>query len=256
MSYGDGSVGASGVVYADKVVVGPVTATSQAVEAATQVSAEFTEDTNTDGLLGLAFSNINQVRPTPQTTFFDSVKSTLSQKLFAVNLKKGAAGSFDFGFINAAKYTGAITYVPVASSSGFWQFTAGTYSVGSSTYSSSNIGTAVADTGTTLLMLPSAIVKAYYAKVSGSSYSNDDGGYIFPCSASLPAFNVNIGGRSFAVPGSYINFAPIGDTQCYGGIQPNDGLQFSIFGGVFLKSVYAIFDQTQSTARLGFAKQA
>jgi hypothetical protein len=89
ISYQDGS-GASGDVYADKVVVGPVTATSQAVEAATQVSAQFTEDTDNDGLLGLAFSTINTVRPTKQTTFFDTVKSTLKQKLFAVDLKKGA----------------------------------------------------------------------------------------------------------------------------------------------------------------------
>lgn len=48
ISYGDGS-GASGTVYADKVVVGGVTATSQAVEAATSVSAAFSQDQDNDG---------------------------------------------------------------------------------------------------------------------------------------------------------------------------------------------------------------
>jgi hypothetical protein len=96
ISYGDGS-GASGLVYADKVVVGGVTATSQAVEAATSISAQFQQDTDNDGLLGLAFSSINTVEPDQQTTFFDSVKSTLARKLFTVDLKKGAAGSYDFG---------------------------------------------------------------------------------------------------------------------------------------------------------------
>jgi aspergillopepsin I len=96
ISYGDGS-GASGVVYADKVVVGGVTATSQAVEAATSVSAEFQQDTDNDGLLGLAFSTINTVRPDQQTTFFDTVKPTLAKKLFTVDLKAGKAGTYDFG---------------------------------------------------------------------------------------------------------------------------------------------------------------
>ena len=74
-----------------------MTATSQAVEAATSVSAQFTSDTDNDGLLGLAFSSINTVKPVQQTTFFDTVKSTLAQKLFTANLKKGTAGSYDFG---------------------------------------------------------------------------------------------------------------------------------------------------------------
>jgi len=96
ISYGDGS-GAAGTVYADKVVVGGVTATSQAVEAATSVSSEFTQDTANDGLLGLAFSSINTITPNQQTTFFDTVKSTLAQALFTADLKKGAPGAYDFG---------------------------------------------------------------------------------------------------------------------------------------------------------------
>jgi aspergillopepsin I len=78
-------------------VIGPVTATSQAVEAATSVSSSFVTDKSNDGLVGLAFSSINTVKPNAATTFFDTVSSSLSSALFAADLKKGAPGSYDFG---------------------------------------------------------------------------------------------------------------------------------------------------------------
>jgi aspergillopepsin I len=76
---------------------GEATATSQAVEAATSVSSQFVSDADNDGLVGLAFSSINTVTPTAATTFFDTVKSSLDKALFAADLKKGAAGTYDFG---------------------------------------------------------------------------------------------------------------------------------------------------------------
>lgn len=96
ITYGDQS-GAAGDVYTDKVVVGGVTATKQAVEAATSVSSTFVSNTDNDGLLGLAFSSINQVQPKQQTTFYDTVKSTLAKGLFTADLKAGTAGSYTFG---------------------------------------------------------------------------------------------------------------------------------------------------------------
>ena len=96
ITYGDQS-GASGIVYTDKVVIGGVTATRQAVEAATSVSASFTSNRDSDGLVGLAFSSINQVQPRQQLTFFDTVKPTLAKGLFTVDLKAGEAGSYTFG---------------------------------------------------------------------------------------------------------------------------------------------------------------
>ncbi|KAG9930366.1 aspartic endopeptidase Pep1, partial [Aureobasidium melanogenum] len=115
--YGDGS-GASGKVYADKVVVGSVTATSQAVEAATSVSSGLTSHTDSDGILGLAMSSLNTVSPNKQTTFFDTVRPHLAKQVFTADLKKGAPGSYGFGYIDSTKYTGSITYVNLNSNNG------------------------------------------------------------------------------------------------------------------------------------------
>lgn len=237
-------------------MIGGVTATSQAVEAATSVSSQFTRDKDTDGLLGLAFSSINTVRPTAQKTWFDNVHSSLASPVFSVALKYHAAGSYDFGYIDSAKYTGDITYVNVNTANGFWQFTSTGYAIGSGSTVQTSID-AIGDTGTTLLYLPSAVVRAYYAKVTGSSNSATYGGYVFPCSATLPSFSAIIGGVAQVVPGKYINYAPVedGSTTCYGGIQENTGIGFSIFGDIFLKSKYVIHELS-STPRIGFAEQA
>lgn len=81
--------------------IGAVTATSQAIEAATSISSAFISDKDNDGLVGLSFSSINTVSPKPAATFFDTVKSSLNLALFAADLKKGAAGSYDFGVSNS-----------------------------------------------------------------------------------------------------------------------------------------------------------
>ncbi|KAJ5690053.1 hypothetical protein N7462_004445 [Penicillium macrosclerotiorum] len=252
IQYGDQS-SASGDVYKDTVTVGGVKATGQAVEAASQISQQFVNDKNNDGLLGLAFSSINTVKPKAQTTFFDTVKSQLDSPLFAVTLKHNAPGTYDFGFVDKSKYTGSLEYTQVDSSQGFWSFTADGYKIGSTTGGSIQ---GIADTGTTLLMLPDDVVTAYYKQVSGAQEDSSVGGYTIPCDAKLPDFTVTIGSYDAVVPGDLVNYAPIqsGSSTCFGGIQSNSGLGFSIFGDIFLKSQYVVFDS--NGPRLGFAAQA
>ena len=141
-------------------------------------------------------------------------------------------------------------------SKGFWEFTAGTYSIGSGS-PAGNIGDSIADTGTSLLYIPNAAAKKYYAQIPGAVLTKSAGGYTLPCDATPPDFNVNIGTGTFTVPGSYMIYAPLasGSTTCFGGIQSSRGFGFNIFGDVFLKSVYAVFDETQSSPNIGFAAQ-
>ena len=211
ISYGDGS-SASGNIYFDKVSVGATTVTSQAVEAAETISAQFQSDTDNDGLLGLAFPSINTASPNKVATFFQNAMPSLAAPLFTANLKKGKPGNYNFGYIDSGEYTGSITYTSVNTANGFWEFTGSGYAVGSGAFVSSSID-GIADTGTTLLYLPAAAVKAYYAKVSGATNSASQGGYIFPCSATLPSITLGIGKYRAVVPGSYINYAPATSTR-------------------------------------------
>ena len=269
ISYGDGS-SASGNIFFDTVSVGATTVTKQAVEAAETISAQFQSDTANDGLLGLAFDSINTASPNRVATFFQNAIPTLASPLFTANLKKGEPGNYNFGYIDSSEYTGSITYTPVNTANGFWEFTGSGYAVGSGAFNTLSID-AIADTGTTLLYLPAAAVRAYYAQVSGATNSPAVGGYIFPCSAALPSITLGIGSYRAVVPGSYINYAPATSTrksfncppslqktypnnlaECFGGIQSDAGIGFAIYGDIFLKSQFVVFNGA-STPSIGFA---
>ena len=251
ISYGDGS-SASGNVYTDVVNVGGTSVTGQVVELAQTISSEFAQD-QSDGLLGLAFSSINTVKPNQAKTFFANAESSLDSPLFTANLKKGQPGSYNFGYIDSSEYTGEITYTAVDNSQGFWGFTTSGYTIGSGSPVRQSIS-AIADTGTTLLLLPDDLVSAYYSKVSGASNSQTDGGYVFPCSATLPDLTLQIEGYAAVVPGNYMNYAPASASgSCFGGLQSNSGIGLSIFGDVFLKAQFVVFSDAAGGPQLGFA---
>ncbi|KAK5996749.1 Endothiapepsin [Cladobotryum mycophilum] len=250
--YGDGS-SSSGDVYTDSVTIGGFTVKSQAVETAKTVSAQFAQDADSSGLLGLAFDAINTVKPTKQKTWFSNAKSTLKSSLFTANLKHQQDGTYNFGYIDSSEYTGPLTYVPVDSSEGFWGFTASGYSVGSGRLSRTSIS-GIADTGTSLLLLPDNVVDSYYNSVQSAQFDDQQGGYTFDCSASLPSFNFGVGSSTITVSGDLLNYAPIDDSgeTCFGGIQSNGG-DISIFGDVALKAAVVVFDGGNS--RLGWAQK-
>jgi hypothetical protein len=79
-------------------------------------------------------------------------------------------------------------------------------------------------------------------------------GYTFPCSVALPNLTLGIGSYRAVVPGNYLNYSPAG-SKCFGGLQSDKGIGSSLFGDVFFKSQFVIFDGS-STPRVGFAAKA
>lgn len=213
ISYGDGS-GALGTVGTAAVNIGGAIVSNQAIELATSIAPSLIEDISIDGIVGFGWSNINTVKPVRQTTFFDKLKSTLPLPVFTADLRHDASGTYDFGFINASRYSGGdIYYQDVNTSKGYWQFSTAGYAVGTGSLVSppSGLYPTIVDTGTSLLLMQDDLVEAYYEEVEMAEYDDEQQGYVFPCDATLPDLAIRVGSYS-AVVGSqylvYVEYAP------------------------------------------------
>lgn len=211
ITYGDSSF-SRGTVGTDDVDIGGVTVTKQAIGLPTSVAASFASDTASDGLVGLAFSKLNTIQPQQQKTFFANAMNNLALPLFSANLKKDAAGSYEFGKIDTTAFKGNLANVSVDASNGFWQFDSPQFQVGNGAVQANNgSGIAIADTGTTLMLVDDAVVNAYYAQVTGAQFDAQSGGVVFPCNAALPDLSVAFGANHMAtIPGNLNNFTEIG----------------------------------------------
>ena len=257
IKYGDGS-SASGDVYTEDVSIGAATVIGQAIELASNISTQFQNDFNNDGLLGLAFDSLNNVSPNQQKTFFSNVKDSLAEPLFTADLRHQEPGSYDFGFVNSSKYAGELVYLPADSSRGFWGIDQTGYQIGGDGSSlTSKAAGAIVDSGTTLLLMTEDVVSAYYSQVSGSQNSTAQGGFIFSCRSQLPDLFIGFQGYTARVDSQYLNFSAADQADmCYGGLQassPGARLEV-ILGDIFLKSVFTVFKAPSGeNPSLGFA---
>ncbi|KAJ5141896.1 aspergillopepsin A-like aspartic endopeptidase [Penicillium atrosanguineum] len=253
ISYGDNSW-AKGTVCRDTVSIGGASITNQAIGLPSTVSTSFVSDTNSNGLLGLGFSSMNTFKPGPQKTFFDNIASDLEEPVFTSLLRSDGVGEYEFGKIDSSKHTGSLVNVSVDSSNGYWQFDSAFFAVGDGSLQTltGSVKTAIADTGTSLMLVPTQMLEAYY----GSRWW-----LRLPCKEDLPNLTVALGDKYQAtIPGSLINFEEIGtntttgEKVCYGGVQSSSGSSMMIFGDVFLKALFVVFDQRGPS--LAFASPA
>ncbi|KAK4231613.1 aspartic peptidase domain-containing protein [Podospora fimiseda] len=264
--YGDGSA-AQGTTYLDSVSLGGsnLTVPNQSIGVATLISPHFNADPFLSGILGLGFSHKNKANSPP--TFFENIKPQLKEPLFTSDIRAGFPGRFTFGEIDHSAYTGKIDYTKIDPNSPYWLFNVTASQVSSNGTKIEYLGgglKTIADTGTSLILLPRVMVEEYYSAIPGSGYDRSRGGMVVPCRMGrswpreLPDWNfwVKSGegeGEEYkgVVPGRYINFGPVNGTHCFGGIQHADGFGFAVFGDVLLKSQFVVWDV--GGGRIGFA---
>ena len=255
ISYGDGS-SASGLVGNDNVNIGGLVVKGQAVELAENLSAQFAQGTG-DGLLGLAFGNINTVKPkavsTPVENMITQSDIPKSAQLFTAKLgswrdsdepDKGES-FYTFGYIDQDTVKAAeedIYYTPVDNSQGFWAFDSTSATVNGKTIARSG-NTAIADTGTTLALVDDDTCQAIYDAIEGAVYDDENQGWIYPSNTpadKLPVISFAVGDKQFVVQKEDLAFAEAKTGYVYGGIQSRGSMTMDILGDTFLKAVYAV----------------
>ncbi|KAL5612048.1 uncharacterized protein BROUX77_002204 [Berkeleyomyces rouxiae] len=246
---------ASGDVYLDFVSITPhdgIRCRSQAVQVANYASGLWNVE-HISGVMGLAFSSRNPIKPEPQPNIFDNMANQLDEKIFTVDLQH-IIGIVDFGYIDKDKYAGEIGYADIFTEDGYWNFTIEGL-MSDTTPPASGIEYAIADTATSLLMLPMTYASAYYKRVPNAWYSIVHGGFVFPCSSEMPDFSFKVGGVEIAIPGDILRFSSFNQkaTLCFGGLQPSDELGFNIVGTVAFKSAFVVFDPVNF--KIGWAKK-
>lgn len=254
ISYGDGS-SASGDVGTDVLHVGSINVQNQAIELAKVLSAEFASGAG-DGLLGLAFGSINTVKPRPAATPVENMITQddipNSAELFTAYLSswrdtndpdKGES-FYTFGEIDetVTSQSGQPAYTPVDNSQGFWMFNSEYVTIAGKQVARSG-NTAIADTGTTLLLTADDVVSQIYAQIPGAKYDSTQQGYIFPNNLTAdqyPEIIFPCGDTPIRVMPEDLPFADAGNGMVYGGIQSRGNLTFDILGDTWLKGVYVV----------------
>ncbi|KAF8166351.1 acid protease [Mycena galopus ATCC 62051] len=251
ISYGDGS-SASGNVYLDTVTVGGVAVPKQAVELAEKMSAQFSSGEGSDGLLGLAWPSINTVSPqavkTPVENMID--QGLVAQPLFTVKLDRGDnAGFYSFGAIDETVTSNPITYTPVDNSQGFWMVPSTSYTLNGKTFARQD-NTAILDTGTTLALIDDDAVSKIYAAIKGAKFDSTQGGWMYPTTSTVPTLAFAIGDTMYTLNAADFPYGEASDGFIFGGVQSRGTNPFDILGDIFLKSVYVVFNQGESTVGL------
>ncbi|KAK4163685.1 aspartic peptidase domain-containing protein [Cladorrhinum sp. PSN259] len=254
ITYGDTS-SAWGNVYTDHIEIAGIAVHDAVVESAVSVSPLLAAEPNLDGLFGLAYGLRSEVRPN-QPTVLSTLTKQLDQQLFTVDLKyHGADGAYTFGYIDKDRHIDEIRYTPLAPGAKWWEFNfTGVHVAGQNVWYLAQ-WPAIADTGTTLMLLSHDVAELYYSAVPTARQERELGNiWVYDCkSPPLPDFEIGLAnGWVGTVPGKYMNYTTIIDnsTLCMGGLQEIEH-DFGILGDVFLKAHYAVFDV--AGGRIGFA---
>lgn len=158
----------------------------------------------------------------------------IQSPIFTVSLDKyGDQESFyTFGYIDDTVLPkgNRISYVDINSKNGFWEFPSPQIRVGRHTVKRPNGNTAIADTGTTLILLDDAALDEIYNRVKGAKM--DRSGWILPTASRPENISFAVGKNFYTISGEDLKFADAGNGMSFGSIQSRGQNKQDIFGDV------------------------
>lgn len=209
------------------------------------------------GILGLGYGQEAPGSPGLQSypVVIDSLleQNYTSSKLFSLDLGSqgppGVAqvGQIVFGGLDKNKYSGQLAKIPLDRQDAHYRvnLTGITHRDPTSltaTTISTNVTSVLIDSGTTLSLLPEAVVSSLASKFPGAS-PDGSGGYHVPCCyQNLPgSIDFSFGNLTITLP--YSEFIWNSGDTCFLGVwySPEDGV--FILGDTFLRGAYTVFDQ-------------
>ncbi|KZP04208.1 acid protease [Athelia psychrophila] len=266
VSYGSGSF--SGTECIDSVSFAGATVAKQSIGDATTTSGF----SGVDGIFGfgpaiLTEDTVSGVVVVP--TFLDNLKTqgSIATEVLGVYYAPesgsdddDANGELTLGGVDPTKYTGSIVYAPkttTGATADYWgvvvsAITYGTTSLGS--------GSAIVDTGTTLIYIPTTAYTKFLTASGGKTDSST--GLAMYTKQPTSNFSFAIGGAvltltpaQYLVPAAQYSAFGLTGSDYYSWI--NDGGSSGvdmIIGQKFIENYYTVFDTTNS--RIGFATRA
>ncbi|KAF9805835.1 hypothetical protein IEO21_08924 [Rhodonia placenta] len=265
LSYGSGSV--MGTVGSDTVTYGGMTIQAQTFVAVNAMDEAFFE-TNTTGILGLAFQGLSVTQSVPfwQALISAGQLSNPEMSFYLARDDNDAFASYDnyggvftLGGTDSSLFIGDIDYQDLVGSPLYWTLSVSGVTVQGSPVSITTGDSALAaiDTGTTLIGAPAAAAEAIYGAITGSQALTGEyeGYYTFPCSTAVDV-SIAFGGRSWPINPADMNLGSIEGESCIGAVFVVD-LEGSedaaadtveaaeiptwVVGDAFLKNVYSVF---------------
>ena len=233
LSFGDGST-VEGDIFTDTVILAGLTATTQAVVAATQYSDDFAlANSPSDGLLGLAFESIGQTGSSPvfQTLV---IEGQLTSPVFGVTLLDDG-GELFVGGTDATAFTGSLAFADLTTTDppAFWEITASSVSVGKKPVITHRHD-AIVDSGTTFLVVDLDSATKIFAAIPGSRNATDEVGegfFTIPCNEIPSDVSFTVASKAFTLSPDTLNFGQVseGSNECVAGIMGADeGKQLSL----------------------------
>jgi len=256
VTYGSGEV--EGDIITDNVNIAGLALNNHTFGVATVESVQFSADTTTfDGLMGVAQSALSQQGVlTPVESLAQD--GTIKDAIISFKLGRIADGNNDgevtFGGLDPNKFdANTQTTFANVNTQGFWEGAMGAITMNGQDLNL-NGRTAILDTGTTLIIAPTADAEAVHAAIPGAQ-SDGQGGFTIPCTSSAQ-LALNFGGQDFQVDPRDLLFSPVNPNDptgdCVSGISSGQigGATEWLVGDVFLKNVYFSTDVTNNQITL------